>query len=80
MKTPARNEDLRHVTTTVRLTSKERRDAEFSHMVAAQDARHRQIVAELARKEVKPRVAISSAYVPERVRRAFAYVAVGGLR
>lgn len=75
-----KNTDLRHITTGVSLTSKERRAAEFSHMVAAQDARHRQIVAELARNEVKPRVAISSAYVPERVRRAFAYVAVGGLR
>ncbi len=72
--------DLSKIDTNARLTSKERRDAEFSHMLAAQDARHRQIVAELARNEVKPRVAISSAYVPERVRRAFAYVAVGGLK
>jgi hypothetical protein len=76
----AKNTDLRHINTGVRLTSQERRDAEFSHMLAANDAKHRAMVADLARRDIKPRVAIGSGYVPNRVARAFAYVAVGGLR
>lgn len=76
----AKNTDLRHVNTGVHLTSQERRDAEFSHMLAANEAKHRAVVADLARRDIKPRVAIGSGYVPNRVARAFAYVAVGGLR
>lgn len=76
----AKMTDLRHINTGVRLTSQERRDAEFSHMLAANDAKHRAMVADLARRDIKPRVAIGSGYVPNRVARAFAYVAVGGLR
>lgn len=81
MKTPAKMVDLRHVSTGISLTHQERIDADYSHRCA-------RVVSDLLRAKVDnaingingPRVPISTGYVPERVARAFAYVAVGGLK
>ena len=80
MKTPARMTDLRHIHTTATLTRAERNEAQLRHLLASNEAQHRAVVADLARRDIKPRVAIGSGYVPSRVARAFAYVAVGGLK
>ncbi|TSP11465.1 hypothetical protein [Cupriavidus campinensis] len=80
MNTPAPMTDLRHITTGAKLTRAERNEAQLRHLVASNEAQHRAVVADLARRDIKPRVAIGSGYVPNRVTRAFAYAAVGGLR
>jgi len=73
--------DLRHVSTGIRLTHQERIDADYAHRCA-------RVISELLRAKIDnaingikgPRTPISTGHVPERVARAFAYVAVGGLK
>jgi len=73
--------DIKSLHTGVRLTKQERRDADYSHRCA-------RVIADLLRAKIDnavngingPRTPISTGYVPQRVARAFAYVAVGGLK
>lgn len=81
MNTPARMADLRHIDTGISLTRQERIDADYSHRCA-------RVVSEVLYAKLENwlndinevRVDIGRDYVPERVARAFAYVAVGGLK
>lgn len=81
MNTPARMTDIKDLRTGIRLTHQERIDADYSHRCA-------RVISDLLRAKIdnaihgitSPRVAISSGHVPQRVARAFAYVAVGGLK
>lgn len=81
MKTPARMEDIKDLRTGIRLTHQERIDADYAHRCA-------RVISELLRAKIDntingikgPRTPISTGHVPERVARAFAYVAVGGLK
>jgi hypothetical protein len=71
-----KNFDLRFAETDVRLTQAERMEAQMRHLAASNQARLRHERGELKRRGIGLRVAISSAFVPANVARAFTHVKV----
>lgn len=68
--------DLRRVQTNVRLSRSELIDSEYLALCARTERRQRAAKADLARRGVAPRVAISSGWVPRYIARHFTHIKV----